>query len=107
MRSRRTRQPERASTNNAGGTIVSAGYAGGYGNRIVVNHGFVNGVGLATSYSHMSGYAVQGGRVERGQVIGYEGTTGASTGCHLHFEVFVNGATVDPMGWLRSQGLDP
>ena len=41
-----------------------------------------------------------GQRVQRGQVIGYVGTTGASTGCHLHFMVFENGATVDPMKWL-------
>lgn len=82
------------------GSVVSAGWAGGYGNRVVINHGFVNGVGLATSYNHMSGYAVRGGSVSRGQVIGFEGTTGASTGCHLHFEVYVNGAAVDPMGWL-------
>ncbi|HEU0101711.1 MAG TPA: peptidoglycan DD-metalloendopeptidase family protein [Mycobacteriales bacterium] len=84
----------------ASGTVVSAGYAGGYGNRILVNHGLVGDAGLATSYNHLSGYAVRSGSVSRGQVIGYEGTTGASTGCHLHFEVYVDGATVDPMGWL-------
>lgn len=78
------------------GTVVSAGWAGGSGNRIVLNHGG----GLATTYNHMSGFAVRGGEVTRGQLIGYVGTTGASTGCHLHFEVRVNGAPVNPMGYL-------
>jgi murein DD-endopeptidase MepM/ murein hydrolase activator NlpD len=57
-------------------------------------------VPLATSYSHMSGYAVRSGHVDRGEVIGYVGTTGSSTGCHLHFEVFEDGGHVDPMRWL-------
>lgn len=78
------------------GTVVSAGWAGGSGNRIVLNHGG----GLATTYNHMSGFAVRGGEVTRGQLIGYVGTTGASTGCHLHFEVRVNGTPVNPMGYL-------
>jgi murein DD-endopeptidase MepM/ murein hydrolase activator NlpD len=82
------------------GRVVSAGWAGGYGNRIVVNHGVLRGVGVATSYNHMSGYKVRSGSVSRGQIIGYIGTTGSSTGCHLHFEVYVNGSTVNPMGWL-------
>jgi murein DD-endopeptidase MepM/ murein hydrolase activator NlpD len=82
------------------GTIISAGWAGGYGNRIVIDHGLVEGVPLATSYSHMSGYAVRSGHVDRGEVIGYVGTTGSSTGCHLHFEVFEDGGHVDPMRWL-------
>ncbi len=82
------------------GTIISAGWAGGYGNRIVIDHGLVEGVPLATSYSHMSGYAVRSGHVDRGEVIGYVGTTGSSTGCHLHFEVFEDGEHVDPMRWL-------
>lgn len=84
----------------ADGVVVSAGDAGGYGNRVVVDHGVMRGVGLATSYNHLQSIAVWGGSVRRGQVIGYEGTTGFSTGCHLHFEVYENGAPVDPRGWL-------
>ena len=82
------------------GTIVRAGVNGGFGNQIVVNHGVVRGEGVATSYNHMSGYERTSGTVRRGEVIGYIGTTGSSTGCHLHFEVYVNGPTQDPMRWL-------
>ncbi len=83
------------------GTVVAAYYAGGYGNRIVVDHGLRDGVGLGTTYNHLSGYATSvGEHVAQGEVIGYVGTTGASTGCHLHFMVFENGVPVDPMGWL-------
>ncbi|GAB3246650.1 peptidoglycan DD-metalloendopeptidase family protein [Kineosporia babensis] len=84
----------------ADGTIVRAGWSGGYGNQIVVDHGRINGSGVATSSNHLSRIVVRSGQVRQGQVIGYTGTTGLSTGCHLHFEVYVNGATVDPMGWL-------
>jgi murein DD-endopeptidase MepM/ murein hydrolase activator NlpD len=84
----------------AAGTVVRAGGAGGYGNQIVLDHGLVAGSALATSYNHLQGFAVRSGSVSRGQVIGYIGTTGTSTGCHLHFEVFDGGATVDPMRWL-------
>lgn len=84
----------------ADGTVVRAGVNGGFGNQVVVSHGSVRGSGLATSYNHLQGYAVRSGSVARGQVIGYVGTTGTSTGCHLHLEVYVNGSTVDPMGWL-------
>jgi murein DD-endopeptidase MepM/ murein hydrolase activator NlpD len=80
----------------ADGTIVSAGWGGGYGNLTVITHGN----GLATAYAHLSSYAVTSGSVSRGQVIGYIGTTGSSTGCHLHFEVRVSGIAVDPMGYL-------
>ncbi|HEX5512685.1 MAG TPA: M23 family metallopeptidase, partial [Actinomycetales bacterium] len=82
------------------GRVVRAGWAGGYGNQIVLNHGMVRGNALATSYNHMSRYAVRSGYVSRGQVIGYIGTTGASPGCHLHFEVFVNGDRTNPMRYL-------
>ncbi|MDQ1293262.1 MAG: hypothetical protein QG608_1143 [Actinomycetota bacterium] len=80
----------------APGQVISAGRAGGYGNRIVVDHGLVGNVGLATTYNHLSRFAVTGGHVSRGQVIGYVGTTGLSTGCHLHYEVLRDGAYVDP-----------
>ena len=59
------------------------------------------GRGVATIYNHASGYNVGvGARVAEGQVIGYEGSTGWSTGCHLHFTVMANGQAVDPMNWL-------
>jgi murein DD-endopeptidase MepM/ murein hydrolase activator NlpD len=83
----------------AAGTIISAGWAGGYGNRIVIDHGMVSGVDLATTYNHLTSI-VAGGRVRRGQLIAYSGTTGLSTGCHLHFETLVNGSFVNPMNWL-------
>lgn len=84
----------------ADGSVVSAGWGGGYGNLIVLAHGNVGGDSLATAYAHLSGFAVTGGNVSRGQVIGYIGTTGSSTGCHLHFETRQNGVAVDPMGYL-------
>lgn len=85
----------------ASGRVTSRYYNGGYGNRILVSHGYVNGKSVVTAYNHLSGYAVSTGQwVDRGQVIGYVGTTGYSTGCHLHFMVYENGSTVDPMGWL-------
>jgi murein DD-endopeptidase MepM/ murein hydrolase activator NlpD len=83
------------------GRVLSAYYSTGYGNQIVVDHGIERGVSLSTSYNHLSSYAVSSGeQVARGEVIGYAGTTGYSTGCHLHFMVYENGATADPMGWL-------
>lgn len=84
----------------ADGTIISAGWGGGYGNRIMVDHGVLRGVDLVTTYNHMSRYAVRSGHVSRGQVIGYVGTTGSSTGCHLHFETYEDGTPKDPRRWL-------
>ena len=84
----------------ADGTVVRAGWAGGFGNQIVVDHGYVKGVDLASSMNHLSRIYVYSGRVSRGQVIGLSGTTGLSTGCHLHFEVYQNGVHVNPMRWL-------
>ncbi|WP_104118112.1 M23 family metallopeptidase [Arthrobacter sp. B1805] len=73
----------------------------GAGNRIVLNHGVVGGNALATNYYHLTSYLVSvGQRVSAGQLIGYTGTTGNSTGCHLHFETMLNGTLVDPMGLL-------
>ena len=81
----------------AAGTVISVGYMGGYGNLVVVDHGG----GLATAYAHLSGYAVGSGQsVSQGQVVGYIGCTGHCYGPHLHFEVRVNGAAVDPLGYL-------
>jgi murein DD-endopeptidase MepM/ murein hydrolase activator NlpD len=81
----------------AGGTVVIASAQGGYGNCTVIAH--VGGLG--TLYAHQSRLAVHvGQRVKRGDVIGYVGSTGASTGPHLHFEVRVLGALADPLPWL-------
>lgn len=84
----------------ASGSVVRAGVNGGYGNQVVLQHGSIRGSGVATSYNHLSRYAVRSGSVSQGEVIGYVGTTGTSTGCHLHFEVYVNGSATNPMGWL-------
>ena len=81
----------------ASGRVILAAYSGGYGNLVVIDHGN----GLATAYAHQSRIAVSvGQQVGQGQVIGYVGSTGYSTGPHLHFEVRVNGTPVDPMGYL-------
>nr|WP_231126691.1 M23 family metallopeptidase [Motilibacter aurantiacus] len=85
----------------ADGTVIWAQGLTGYGNQLAIDHGTVNGVALSTSYSHQERFAVSAGQhVTRGQVIGYVGSTGYSTGCHLHFMVYVNGAVTNPMGWL-------
>ena len=79
------------------GVVVSAGSQGGYGNAVVIDHGD----GIATLYAHQSSVAVYAGQsVSRGEVIGYAGSTGYSTGPHLHFEVRVNGSPVDPMNYF-------
>jgi murein DD-endopeptidase MepM/ murein hydrolase activator NlpD len=79
------------------GTVLSAGSNGGYGNASVIDHGN----GLSTLYAHQSSIGVSSGSsVSRGQQIGLVGTTGLSTGCHLHFEVRVNGEPVDPVPYL-------
>jgi len=77
--------------------VVMAGWNGGYGNFTLIDHGG----GLATGYGHQSRIGVSiGQHVSTGEVIGYVGSTGASTGPHLHWEVRVNGTPVDPMGWV-------
>lgn len=80
------------------GKVIEAGFSAyGGGNRIVIDHGN----GLKTTYNHLETIGVQLNQaVETGVRIGIAGTTGNSTGCHLHFEVLVNGQTVDPSGWL-------
>jgi murein DD-endopeptidase MepM/ murein hydrolase activator NlpD len=84
----------------AGGTVVSAGWAGGYGQRVVIDNGYQRGVGLSTTYNHLSHIVQHGGHVNRGELIGYSGTTGSSTGCHLHFETYENGVPKNPRRWL-------
>jgi murein DD-endopeptidase MepM/ murein hydrolase activator NlpD len=81
----------------ADGTVESAGYDGGYGNCILIDHGF----GIGTRYGHLSGYAISVGQtVKRGQVIGYVGSTGHTTGPHLHYEILLNGEPVNPLRLL-------
>src|SRR5262245_31892496 len=80
----------------ASGTVIFAGWMGGYGNFVIVDHGG----GLSTGYAHQSSIAVGGGAVSQGQVLGYVGCTGHCFGPHLHFEVRVNGSPVDPLGYL-------
>lgn len=75
------------------GVVSFAGWHGGHGKYVKLSHSG----GLATAYAHMSRYAVKAGqRVRQGQVIGYVGSTGLSTGPHLHYEVYRNGASIDP-----------
>jgi murein DD-endopeptidase MepM/ murein hydrolase activator NlpD len=79
------------------GEVLSAGSNGGYGLATVIDHG----AGLSTLYGHQSSIGVSAGQtVRRGQQIGLVGTTGLSTGCHLHFEVRINGEPVDPVPYL-------
>jgi len=79
------------------GTVLIAGWKGGYGNTVVISHGN----GLTTLYGHNSRLAVKAGQyVSRGQIIAYAGSTGLSTGPHLHFEVRVNGEPKNPTNWL-------
>jgi uncharacterized SAM-binding protein YcdF (DUF218 family) len=88
----------------AGGRIVLAGCIGPYGNVGVIDHG----AGLATVYSHLAGLVVQEGEaVKEGQVIGFVGQTGRSFGPHLHFEVRVHGAPVDPLAYLPRSSSQP
>jgi murein DD-endopeptidase MepM/ murein hydrolase activator NlpD len=91
----------------ASGTVIQAANVAGYGNQLVVDHGAMRGAGVATSYNHLMSFSRGvGSHVSRGEVIGYSGGgagmygAGYSTGCHLHFMVYVNGGTTNPMGWL-------
>jgi murein DD-endopeptidase MepM/ murein hydrolase activator NlpD len=79
------------------GTVIYAGWMDGYGNLVVIDHGN----GLSTAYGHNSSLACAVGQtVSAGQVVAYSGSTGHSTGPHVHFEVRVNGTAVDPLGYL-------
>lgn len=81
----------------AAGTVVMMGPSGGYGNYTCVQHSG----SISTCYAHQSRFATSSGaRVSQGQLIGFVGNTGNSTGAHLHFEVRVGGAAVDPLGYL-------
>ncbi len=79
------------------GVVITARWSNAYGNMLMIDHGG----GLVTMYAHLSSFAVgNGAGVGNGQVIGYVGSTGWSTGPHLHFEVHVNGVPHNPMGWF-------
>lgn len=81
----------------AAGTVTSASYSNAYGYNVSISHG--NGYG--SMYAHMTNYIVSAGQsVSQGQVIGYVGSTGWSTGPHLHLEMYLNGATVNPMDYV-------
>ena len=82
----------------ASGRVIIAGGYGGYGEAVVIDHGS----GLSTLYGHNSSVSVSVGQnVKQGQVIASSGSTGISTGPHLHFEVRVNGSYVDPMSYFN------
>jgi murein DD-endopeptidase MepM/ murein hydrolase activator NlpD len=82
----------------ADGTVESAGWDGGYGRCIQIYHRD----GIESIYGHLSGFKVMAGdKVKKGQVIGYEGSSGEATGPHLHFEIRVNGTAVDPLSYLQ------
>ncbi len=79
------------------GSVIFVGYNGGYGRMVAIDHGD----GVVTRYAHLSGYNVKTGqKVERGDVIGFVGNSGRTTGPHLHFEVLVNGSFRNPLGFL-------
>ena len=79
------------------GVVTFVGWSGGYGNFIIVDHGD----GTVSRYGHCSGFNVSYGQaVQKGEVIGFVGSTGNSTGAHLHFEILVNGEFVDPLTLL-------
>ncbi|MDO5498593.1 MAG: peptidoglycan DD-metalloendopeptidase family protein, partial [Propionibacteriaceae bacterium] len=81
----------------ADGVVTERYYNAGYGNRLMIDHGRINGKYMTTGYNHATRYTVRvGQRVSQGQVIGYVGSTGYSTGCHLHLMTWVNGKVTNP-----------
>lgn len=80
------------------GTVTQVRYSNSWGNQVVINHGD----GFSSMYAHMTHYIVTNGQqVSKGQVIGYVGSTGWSTGPHLHFTIYLNGTAVNPMNYIR------
>lgn len=83
------------------GKVIYSGWYGGYGKVVIIDHGVVNGKPTTTLYAHMSKTAASVGQtVSKGQVIGYEGSTGYSTGPHCHFEVRINGKPNNPLNYI-------
>lgn len=84
------------------GRVIYAGWYGGYGKVVIVDHGHVSGHYVTTLYAHLSSFHVgKGSMVSKGQIIGREGSTGYSTGPHCHFEVRINGRPVNPLRYIR------
>jgi murein DD-endopeptidase MepM/ murein hydrolase activator NlpD len=85
----------------ADGKVISRYYSSVYGNRLYLDVGKVNGHNITAVYNHATSYRVSvGDTVKRGEIVGYVGSTGWSTGCHLHFTVLQDGTAVDPMNYL-------
>jgi murein DD-endopeptidase MepM/ murein hydrolase activator NlpD len=85
----------------AAGRVLQRSFSSAYGHRLMLDHGTFGGQGFVTGYNHATHYTVGVGQtVRRGQVVGYVGSTGYSTGCHLHLMVWVNGQIGDPMRWF-------
>ena len=83
------------------GRVIYTGWYGGYGKVVIIDHGNVHGKPTSTLYAHQSRIAASNGNnVSRGQIIGYVGSTGYSTGPHLHFEVRINGRPVNPLNYI-------
>lgn len=83
------------------GRVIYAGWYGGYGKVVILDHGQVNGIPITTLYAHLNSARVSvGENVSKGQVVGLEGTTGYSTGPHVHFEVRVNGRPNNPLNYI-------
>jgi murein DD-endopeptidase MepM/ murein hydrolase activator NlpD len=83
------------------GTVTFVGWYGSGGNALRIEHGKYNGEDIMSGYYHAERYVVSvGEKVTRGEVVGYVGTTGTSTGCHLHYMIFVNGTNVNPVPWI-------
>ena len=83
------------------GTVLQASAQGGFGNNTIIDHGIIDGRSIMTGYAHQSRMVVRAGQtVAMGQLIGYVGTTGLSTGCHLHLQVYRNGTPVNPLEYI-------
>ncbi len=83
------------------GKVIYSGWYGGYGKVVIIDHGRVSGVPTTTLYAHLNSFAVGSGEyVSKGQTIGHEGTTGYSTGPHVHFEVRINGRPNNPLNYI-------
>jgi murein DD-endopeptidase MepM/ murein hydrolase activator NlpD len=84
----------------ADGIVISCALQGGYGNAIIIDHGY----GVVSRYGHLEGFNVQPGqKVRRGDVVGFVGSTGRSTGPHLHYEVWVREQAQNPIHFILDE----